>query len=111
MFAVNLEKDFIGKDAVIKNTEDGNAEKLIGLEHEGRQSPRAGQKIKNDVDEIIGEVTSGSFGPTLGYSIAFAYVNRDFCELGTEVQIDTGRKLLSARVCKTPFYINKEARK
>lgn len=111
MFAVNLEKDFIGKDAVIKAKESGVEEKLAGLKLEGRQSPRAGQKIKNDVDEIIGEITSGSFAPTLGYSIAFAYINRDYCELGTVVQIDTGRKLLSSKVCRTPFYVNKEARK
>jgi len=88
-------------------------EKLAGLKLTGRQSPRAGQKIINsaNADEIIGEVTSGSFAPTLGYSIAFAYVKSDYTELGTEVKIATGRKLLSATVVKTPFYINPEARK
>ena len=111
MFAVNLEKDFIGKDAVIKTKEIGAKEKLAGLKLAGRQSPRAGQKIKNADDEVIGEITSGSFAPTLGYSIAFAYISSNYCELGTEVQIDTGRKLLSAKISQTPFYINKEARK
>jgi len=111
MFAVKLDKDFIGKEAVIKAKENDMEEKLAGLKLEGRQSPRAGQKIKNDADEIIGEITSGSFAPTLGYSIAFAYIKSDYCKLGTGVQIDTGRKLLSAQVSKTPFYINKEARK
>ena len=47
MFAVNLGKDFIGKSAVIKTKESGLEEELAGLKFEGRQSPRAGQKIKN----------------------------------------------------------------
>ena len=111
MFAVSLKKDFIGKEAIIKTKEVGAKEKLVGLKLIGRQSPRAGQKIKNSDDEVIGEVTSGSFAPTLGYSIAFGYLKIDYCELGTEVQIDTCRKYLSATVCKSPFYTNPEARK
>jgi len=111
MFAVSLKKDFIGKEAITKTKETGAEEKLVGLKLTGRQSPRAGQKIKNSDDEVIGEVTSGSFAPTLGYSIAFGYLKSDYCELGMEVQINTGRKSLPATVTKTPFYTNPEARK
>jgi len=113
MFAVKLDKEFIGKTAVLKTTDSGPEKKLVGLKLPGRQSPRAHQKIKipDNADEIIGEVTSGSFAPTLGYSIAFAYVKSDFAETGTGILIDTGRKKLSAEVVKTPFYTNPAARK
>jgi aminomethyltransferase len=108
MFAVKLDKEFIGKSVVLKTTENGAKEKLVGLKLPGRQSPRAHQKIVNptDTDEIIGEVTSGSFAPTLGYSIAFAYIKSDYKSPGNEVFIDTGRKKLTAEVVKTPFYTN-----
>ncbi len=62
--------------------------------------------MKKSADEIIGEIKSGSFAPTLGYSIAFAYIKSDFINYGTEIFIDTGRKKLSAEVVKTPFYTN-----
>jgi len=113
MFAVKLDKDFIGKPAVLKTVENGADEKLVGLRLAGRQSPRAHQKIVNpaNANETIGEVTSGSFAPTLGYSIAFAYVKRDFTDIGREVLIDTGKRKLSAKICETPFYTNSTARK
>ena len=113
MFAVKLDKEFIGKTVVLKTTDQGAEEKLVGVKLPGRQSPRAHQKILNpaNTDEIIGEITSGSFAPTLGYSIAFAYVTSDFANYGTEILIDTGRKKLTAEVVKTPFYTNPEARK
>jgi len=110
MFAVNLKKNFIGKNAILKIKEIGENVKLTGVMLNGRQSPRAHQKIKNNENETIGEITSGSFAPTLGHSIAFAYVKKDYIKSGAEIKIDTGRKLLSAKLTKVPFYVNKESR-
>ena len=62
--------------------------------------------MKKSADEIIGEIKSGSFAPTLGYSIAFGYIKSSYAKAETEVQIDTGRKKLSAKIIKTPFYTN-----
>jgi len=113
MFAVKTDKDFIGKPAVMNTIENSPKENLVGLKLNGRQSPRAHQKVINHANEneIIGEITSGSFAPSLGCSIAFAYIKSDYSEIGTEVFIDTGRKNLTAVVVETPFYTNPAARK
>jgi glycine cleavage system aminomethyltransferase T len=43
--------------------------------------------------------------------VAFAYVDKEFCEVGTKLAIDNGRKLLEAEVVSTPFYKNGTARR
>ena len=102
-FAVNTKKNLIGKNAVLKDIENGPDENLVGLKLETRQSCRAGQEILFN-EKVIGKVTSGSFAPSLGFSIAFAYIKHKNIELGTKLEINTGRKLLPAEICDTPFY-------
>jgi len=102
-FAVNTKKEFIGKNAVMKDIETGCSDKLAGLKLDGRQSCRQGQEILLK-DKVIGKITSGSFAPSLGFSIAFAYIKTEFTDEGTKMEINTGRKMLPAEVCSTPFY-------
>ena len=52
----------------------------------------------------IGELTSGALAPTLGYPIAMAYVDPEFTEEGTELDIDVRGKKLPATVVALPFY-------
>jgi len=109
-FAINIKKDFIGKNDVLNDIENGSSEKLIGLKLETRQSCRPGQEILFN-KEVIGKVTSGSFAPSLGFSIAFAYIkNHKNIEIGTKIEINTGRKTLPAEICETPFYKDGTAR-
>jgi aminomethyltransferase len=49
-------------------------------------------------------VSSGSLAPSLGHAIAFAYVDAEYCEIGSRLQIDAGRGTLAAEVVETPFY-------
>ena len=109
-FAVNIKKDFIGKNAVLNDIKNGSNEKLVGLKLETRQSCRPGQEILFN-KEIIGKVTSGSFAPSLGFSIAFAYIkNHKNIEIGTKIEINIGRKTLLAEICILPFYKDGTAR-
>ncbi len=109
-FAINIKKDFIGKNDVLNDIENGSNEKLVGLKLETRQSCRPGQEILFN-EEVIGKVTSGSFAPSLGFSIAFAYIkNHENIGIGTNVKINTGRKTLLAEICETPFYKDGTAR-
>jgi aminomethyltransferase len=55
-------------------------------------------------DAVIGRVTSGTKGPTLGRGIALAYVDRAFSSPGTEVVIDVRGRREIADVIKGPFY-------
>jgi aminomethyltransferase len=99
------ERDFIGRAALEQQRKDGITQKLVGLLLEGKGVLRNHQKvIVEGVGE--GEITSGSFSPTLQRAIAFARVPKD---TGDTCQIDIRGKLLTARVVKPPFVRNGEA--
>ena len=59
----------------------------------------------------VGEVTSGSFAPSLGYAVAFAYLDAAAAAPGTQLTVDTGKKTLEATVGTLPFYTAGTARK
>ena len=95
-------RDFIGRGALEKLKAAGLAHKFVGLLLEDRGVLRAHQKVHvPGVGE--GEVTSGTFSPTLERSIAFARVPR---ATGERVQVEIRGKLLDARVVKLPFVRN-----
>ena len=96
------ERDFIGRKAITKQKEQGVKNKLVGLVLEGKGVIRDHQKVFVDGLEA-GEVTSGSFSPTLNKAIAFARVAKD---TGDKCKIEMRGKQLDARVVKPPFVRN-----
>lgn len=104
-FAVKLKKeaDFIGKDALIKQKEDGLKRKLVGIEMIDKGIPRTHYDVfKND--EKIGEVTTGTQSPTLSKNLGLALIDSKYTELGTEVEVQVRKRRLKAEVVKAPFY-------
>ncbi len=104
-FAVKLKKeaDFIGKEALTKQKEEGLKRKLVGIEMIEKGIPRTHYEVfKND--EKIGEVTTGTQSPTLGKNLGLAIINTEYAELGTEVEVQVRKRRLKAEVVKTPFY-------
>ncbi|MDH5395213.1 MAG: glycine cleavage system aminomethyltransferase GcvT [Gammaproteobacteria bacterium] len=96
------DRDFIGRAAIEKQKAAGPARKLVGLVLEGKGVLRNHQVVIVNGKEA-GEVTSGSFSPTLGQAIAFARVPAD---IGETCQIDIRGKHMDARVVKYPFVRN-----
>lgn len=99
------ERDFIGRAALEKQREQGVKQKLVGLLLEGKGVLRNHQKVVAGVG-LEGEITSGSFSPTLQRAIAFARVP---AETGDTCWVEVRGKLLTARVVKPPFVRNGEA--
>ena len=95
------ERDFIGRKAIEAQREAGAKHKLVGLLLEDRGVLRNHQKVVTGDGE--GEITSGSFSPTLQRAIAFARVPK---QTGETCQVDIRGKLLNARVVKPPFVRN-----
>ena len=95
---------FVGRDIFIQQREEGVNRKLVGFEVKDRRVARQGYEIKNGNGDKIGDVTSGSLSPCLEIPIGMGYVNKESASPGTEIKIDTGRKLLDAVVVKLPFY-------
>ncbi|ANZ38606.1 glycine cleavage system protein T [Lentzea guizhouensis] len=102
---VKLDKpgDFVGRDALTKVSESGVDSVLVGLKTAERRAPRHGYAVLNG-DEVVGEVTSGALSPTLGYSVAMAYVNRASAEPGTPLLVDVRGKKQPVEVVALPFY-------
>jgi aminomethyltransferase len=99
------DRDFIGRDVLETQRREGVPRKLVGLLLEGKGVLRNHQKVIVGNDGT-GEITSGSFSPTLQRSIALARVPQD---TGDSCQVEIRSKLLPARVVKPPFVRNGKA--
>jgi aminomethyltransferase len=102
-WAVDLNKDFIGAEALRKVAAAGPKRKLVGLELEGRRIARQGMAMMSG-EQAVGEVTSGTFGPTVQKSIAMAYVDAAHAGEGTQLSVDLKGTANPARVVPLPFY-------
>jgi aminomethyltransferase len=107
-WCVDLSKEFIGAEALRKIARVGPKRMLVGLELSGKRIARTHSRVRRG-GAVIGEVTSGTFGPTVGKSIAMAYVERAHAEPGTAVSvvIREGHEA-DAVVVKLPFYRRKD---
>ena len=95
--------DFIGKEALLKQKEQGVGKVLRGFVIQGKSIARHGDKIYKG-DEEVGYITSGTKSPTLEKSIALGYVKKDVAKLGEELVIKSRNKELKATIVKLPFY-------
>ncbi len=104
-FVVKLKKeeDFIGKEALASQKENGVPRKLVGLEMIDKGIPRTGYKVFIG-DEEIGEVTTGTQSPTLKKNIGFALLKTEHTDIGTAVEVEVRNKRLKAEIIATPFY-------
>lgn len=103
-WVVKLDKtDFIGKAALVAKKEQGLKRKLVGLEMVGRGVARHGYPLLSK-GQRIGEVTSGTMGPSVGKAVAMGYVPAALSEIGTALDVEIREKPIAAVVVKTPFY-------
>jgi aminomethyltransferase len=98
------EKNFIDKDINLKHKNEGTTRRLVGFEMIDRGIPRHYYEICDAAGNTIGEVTSGTFAPSLGTNIGMGYVKTPFAKLDTEIFIKIRDKLIKAKVVKFPFY-------
>ena len=95
---------FIGEEALAKQKAEGLARKLVGLEPlEAGRIPRQGFAVLAN-GARTGEVTSGTFAPSLGRPFALAFVAAAHAAEGTTLAIDVRGAAVPARVVKRPFY-------
>ncbi|MCA1762452.1 MAG: glycine cleavage system aminomethyltransferase GcvT [Flavobacteriales bacterium] len=99
-------KDFIDKDYLLKQKEEGLERRLVAFEMIDRGIPRKDYPILNREGNNIGKVTSGTQSPSLNKAIGMGYVKTDFRNPGTEIYIEIRNKKLKAEVVKLPFYKN-----
>jgi aminomethyltransferase len=95
--------DFLGKDVLKQQKDEGVTRKRIGFEIVGRGIARHGYPVYVDGKEY-GGVTSGTYAPFLKKAVGMAYLPIDRCEVGTEFEIGIRNKRVTAKVVEMPFY-------
>ncbi len=103
-YFVKLENDdFIGREALIKQKEEGLTRKVVGFEMIGKGIPRHEYKVFKGEKEI-GFVTTGYKSPTTGRTIGLAMVDIEHSKMGSEFDIHIRKKVSSAKVVSKRFY-------
>jgi aminomethyltransferase len=103
-FAVDLDgRTFPGRDALVKMKESPQSRVRVGLALSGKRVPREHFPILGGA-RVIGEVTSGTFSPTLNQPIAMGYVDREQAAVGNEISVDIRGAAEPALIVKLPFY-------
>jgi aminomethyltransferase len=102
-WTVSLEKDFIGRDAILRARRQGLSRRLVGFKMLDRSIPRHGYAVVSD-GQRVGSVTSGNVSFTLGYNIGMAYVSAALAEPGSRFGIDVRGTAAPAEVVGLPFY-------
>lgn len=101
-WTINWDHDFIGKDAILKQKEKGDYERLTSMICIDKGIPRSGCEIQKD-GKKVGVVTSGTMSPCLNTGIAMGYVHPEHREKENILEIIIRNKPVKARVVKPPI--------
>lgn len=94
---------FPGAAIILEQIASGVSKKRVGLKIEGRAPVREGAELVDELGTVIGHVTSGGFGPTLGGPVAMGYVNIEHSAIGSHIGVLLRGKTLPVEVIKMPF--------
>lgn len=103
MFCKLDKEEFVGKDALVDQKTNGVAQKLVGIELEGKAIPRHGYTVLKD-GEPIGEVTTGYHSISTDKSVCMALVKAEYGKLGTPLEVQIRKKTFPGVVVKKKFY-------
>ena len=94
---------YLGAARVASDIADKSTKRLVGILPEGRAPAREHTEIQDMDGNLIGEITSGGFGPTAGGPVAMGYVARKFAKAETPIQLIVRGKPRPAKIAKMPF--------
>ncbi len=100
---LEMPKPFVGREALERQTASGVQRRLVGLELRGRAIARHGYAVLHNSSRV-GEITSGSWSPSLGKAIALAYVPATLASPGTDLTVEIRGRAEPAVVVRRPFY-------
>ena len=103
MVFMKSKQDYLGSAKIRELVEQGPAKKLIAYTAASKRKSNPGNEVIHE-GQVVGEVTSGGFAPSLEISIGFAYVKTALSAPGTELAVNLGRAELPITVCEKPLY-------
>ncbi len=95
--------DFIGRSVLEQQKSTGVSRRLVGLQMQSRNIARHGYQVLS-AGKVVGEITSGTLSPTLGYPVSLAYVPTQLSQVGQNLEVEIRGKAYPAIVVKKPFY-------
>ena len=95
---------FIGSQNIISQINDGAKKIRVGIKPEGRLIAREKTKVYDENEQMIGEIASGTFGPSVNGPIAMGFVDREFSKKETKILLEVRGKKYPANICGLPFY-------
>ena len=98
-----FEKDFVDKEVLAKQKEEGITRKLVGFEMQEKAIPRHDYLVVDAEGNEIGKVTSGTMSPMTKIGIGLAYVAKPHFKIDSEIFIQIRNKNIPAKVVKLPF--------
>jgi aminomethyltransferase len=102
-WVIKLQKDdFLGKAALQKQKDAGLSRKLVGIRLLDRGVPRPHYRVLSE-GSPVGELTSGTFSPSLNTGIGLCYVSKEYAKLGTKLDVEIRKLNVPAEVVKPPF--------
>ncbi|MDF1697194.1 MAG: glycine cleavage system aminomethyltransferase GcvT [Saprospiraceae bacterium] len=101
---LKVEEDFSSKSIFVKQRAEGISKKLVAFTVDGKRVPRQHYSIHDMEENEIGEVTSGTQSPSLGYPIGMGYIPKEMAKVGNTIKVKFGKKFLEAEIVKLPFY-------
>lgn len=103
MFCKLDKEEFVGKNALVDQKTNGVAQKLVGIELEGKAIPRHGYTVLKD-GEPVGEVTTGYHSISTDKSVCMALIKAEYGKLGTPLEVQIRKKTFPGVVVKKRFY-------
>ena len=102
-WVIKLQKnDFLGKTALKKQKDEGLYRRLVGIRLLDRGVPRPHYRVLNE-GSLIGELTSGTFSPSLNAGIGLCYLSKEYTKPGTKLDVEIRKLKVLAEVVKLPF--------
>ena len=101
---LDLNKDFIGKDACVAAQELGVKRTIAYIQSDSRKSPRADHKIFNSNGKEIGTVVSGTYSVGVGAGIGIAFIEKDENKVENKIIFGDDRMKSDGSIVKRPFY-------
>ena len=99
----NDERNFIDRDFMMMQKNEGVSKRLRGFILSERGIPRHGYELANSDGALIGTVTSGTMSPVLNKGIGMGYIATEYSAIGTQVFVKIRNKNIPAEVVKMPF--------
>ena len=98
---------FIGHENLTKDLRNGVERKLVGIKPLGKLPAREGTQILSKKEEIVGEITSGGYSPSLQAPIAMGYVNSEILQKNYDILLNVRDNLIPAEIVSLPFVEHK----